>query len=324
MALYIEAASFLIEANMRWKRGQRLKLVSETDAPSPSRAILREVRQSLGVPAVPRLYQAYAAFPEFLQLHWQAFRPAVESRQFFVLGSRLAAESYTRAHNYFEIRPLPRPEASKPSSALFQVPQVLDYYQYLDPLLLLIAAAQMQAFEGPVGQQARESGAASHPEFAVAPCLLRDDQASADVQRSWAERKRYSELAFVSDEHRALAYWPDFYLPYWAALKELLRSPVYADCQYRLADSALEMTSELPVRVETGILQLLDADLDDDQVTSVMRINEVFLQALTGLVLDITFARIGCEDGTPTEKTPHKNPVSEPSAHKTGSPVRAA
>ena len=88
---------------MRWRRGSRLKLVTEAEAPSGTRAIFDEVRHSLGLPKVPLLYQAYAAYPEFLEIHWQVFRPAVESRQFFSLGARLAAESYTRAHNYFEV-----------------------------------------------------------------------------------------------------------------------------------------------------------------------------------------------------------------------------
>ena len=308
---------------MRWKRGQRLKLVSETEAPTRARGILREVREGLGVPAVPKLYEAYAAFPDFLEIHWDAFRPAIQSRQFFFIGARLAAESYTRAHNYFEVRAISRREASSQVATALSISQVLDYYQYLDPLLLLIAAAQMQAFEGPIGQPLR-SEPATHVEFAAAPPTLCDGNASAELQRSWCERKRLLELAFVSDEHRALACWPEFYVEYWAALKELLQSPVYADCQYRLADSALNMAGELPVRIDTGVPQLQDAGLNNEQITSVMRITEAFMQALTGLVLDITFARIGVEKDA--EHGPPKQPAtrSVQKREKTGSPVRAA
>lgn len=162
---------------MRWKQGNRLKLVSESEAADSTRRILREVRESLGVPCVPKLYEAYAAFPEFLELHWKAFRPVVHSRQFVVMGARLAAESYTRAHNYFDIPALPQAEAnSRPATAL-SISQVLDYYQYLDPLLLLIAAAQMRAFEEAVGKPMGRVDAAVHPEFVAAPCLLGDAEA---------------------------------------------------------------------------------------------------------------------------------------------------
>src|SRR5271166_6376387 len=88
---------------MKGKKGNRLKLVSEADAPAPVRAIFDEVRHCLGVPSVPMLYLAYAAIPQFLDLHWRAFKPVLQTRQFFALGARLAAEAYTRAQSYFEI-----------------------------------------------------------------------------------------------------------------------------------------------------------------------------------------------------------------------------
>ncbi len=308
---------------MRWKRGGRLKLVSESEALARTREIFREVRESLGLPEVPKLYQAYAAFPEFLELHWQAFRPAVQSRQFFLLGARLAAESYTRAHNYFDIPPLTSRSERPEVHTHLSMSQVLDYYQYLDPLLLLIAAAQMQAFEEPVGNSRATHEAAVHPNFPLPPTLLQDDETSRAVHSSWDERRRVLELAFISDEHRALACWPEFYMECWASLKQLLESPVYADCQYRLAGSALTMAGELPVRVEASVSQLSDAGLSDEQITSVVRLNDDFMQALTGLVLDITFARIGFERGaTRSEPARQREAVSRP--EETGKPVRAA
>jgi len=307
---------------MRGKQGSRLKLVGETEAPSRTREIFCDVRHCLGLPAVPQLYQAYAAFPEFLELHWEAFRPAVRSQQFFALAARLAAESYTRSHNYFEIRSLAQREAGTEMPTGLSLSQVLDYYQYLDPLLLLVAATQMQAFEEPIGQSTGSAEMASHARFPVAPCLLPDEQASPRLQRSWQERRRMLELAFISDEHRALAYWPAFYMDHWAVLKELLVSPVYADCQFRLAESALEIAGELPVRVETGLAQLRDAGVGDEQALSVMRVNEVFVQGLTALLLDITFARIGYEGGTLREQAPPAAKAPLPS--EADSPFRAA
>ena len=309
---------------MRWRRGQCLTLVGESEAPGPTREIFGQVRDTLGIPEVPKLYQAYAAFPEFLQLHWQAFRPALELRESFLLGSRLAAESYTRAHNYFEIAPMRHEGAGSHAPSCLSLTEVLDYYLYLDPLLLLIAAVQMRAFEGPVGSLLGCPGPAQHSRFAVAPCLLKNGQADAELQRSWRERGRMLELGFIADEHRALACWPEAYVEYWAALKDLLQSPVCADCRYRLAESALGMADEFPVAVETNLVQLQDAGLDDNQISSLVRVNEAFLQGLTGLVLDITFARIGCEGGTRPELCAQAGPAPELAMHTAGSPIRAA
>ncbi len=308
---------------MRWKRGNKLPLVNEEDAPARTREIFAEIRHSLGLPSVPVLYKAYAAFPQFLELHWQAFRPAMQSRQFFILGARLAAESYTRAHNYFEIGALTTYESRSDASPQLPISQVLDYYQYVDPLLLVISAAQMQAFEGPVG----ESGSlepSNHPDFPVEPCLLDEEQASPAVQRTWHERRRILEAAFVSDEHRALACWPDFYSEFWPVLKSVLQSPIYADCQFRIGESALALATELPVRVETGVAQLLEAGMDGEELSSLVRINEAFMQAMTGLMLDVTFARIGCDGGTHAQSKVQEEPAHSSKKKKASSPTRAA
>lgn len=302
---------------MRWKRGNRLQLVGEENAPPRTRQIFDEVRHSLGVSDVPVLYQAYAAFPQFLQLHWAAVCPAIRSRQFFALGARLAAESYTRAHNYFQVTSLSACERPEDTHKL-PISQVLDYYQYLDPLLLLISSAQMQAFEGAVGVSGVPEPS-NHPQFPVAPDLLDDAHAGSVIHRIWEERRRVLELAFISEEHRALACWPDFYRQYWSSLKHILQSPLYVDCQYRLGESAMTMVRELPVRVETGVSRLLEAGMEAEELSSLVRINEAFMQAMTGLVLDVTFARIACDGGTQGQSPDHTQPSTAVPSHKQSS-----
>ena len=311
---------------MRWKRTSRLKLVDEADAPPRTLEIFAEVRERLGVPVVPKLYQAYAAFPEFLELHWTAFRPVLESRQFFLLGARLAAEAYTRAHNYFEVQKLGSRELNASIADTIPLVQVLDYYQYLNPLLLLIAVGQMQAFESAVGQDGGRVERASHPIFSVAPRWLDDEQANPQIRRIWEERRHMLSLAFVSEEHRALACWPGFYQEFWSAMKDVLKSPLCSDCQSRIAESAWTLVRELPARIETNLPDLLEAGLEDDTLSAVVEMNQAFVQALSGLMLDISFARIGYEGGTRTEHRSHaaKPPASDTKSKKAGSPPQAA
>lgn len=311
---------------MRWKRGNRLKLVVEADAPASTRLIFDEVRHALGVPAVPILYQAYAAYPNFLALHWQAFRAAVASSQFFLLGNRLAAEAYTRAHNYFEVSDLRDPPASAPVVPTPLAPslaEILDYYQYLDPLQLLVAAAQLQAFEGPVGEPAPPGEPVLHPVFTSAPTLLADDAASPAIQRIWDERRRLVEQTEVPDEHRALAALRVFYQAYWRAQRQLAQSPLYNDCQYRTGETGWALARELPGPIEASIPQLLDAGLGEEELSSLARINEALLHSLAGLIFDVVLARIGCEGGTP--RAPQQASSESVTVPQTaGSPHRAA
>ena len=268
---------------MRWKRGNRLKLVGEAEASARICILFDEVRHALGVTAVPFLYQIYAAYPGFLELHWEVFGPVIASQQFSQLGDRLAAESYTRAHNYFDILDLGLRASTIPASAGIApescLSKVLDYYQYLDPRLLLIAAAQVQAVEGPIGQAQEGMQPRGHSAPRAAPALLIEEGAPPSIRRIWEERRRLIEIAFVSEEHRALAMWPAFYQEYWLALRKLAQSPLYHDCQYRIEESAWSLARELPARIETSIPRLLQAGLTEEDVSSLVRIHETVIHA---------------------------------------------
>src|SRR5437764_14786037 len=81
----------------------KLTLVRESEASGRTSQVFAEVKAALGMPYVSLLYKAYAAYPKFLDLHWQAFKPVVERQEFFDLAGRLRAEAYTRMHNYFRL-----------------------------------------------------------------------------------------------------------------------------------------------------------------------------------------------------------------------------
>lgn len=283
---------------MRSRRGNQLKLVNEADPPLPVRAIFDEVRHCLGVPSVPVLYRAYAVMPEFLQLHWTTFKPAIMTRQFFVLGSRISAEAYTRAQSYLEIPNLQLEfEASQQGDAgpLY----ALDYYQYLEPLLILITAAQMQAFEGVVGGNAPSAIASTlHPEFVRSPQLADKWCDVSGSERTWEEHWRALSLGFVPEEHRALAMWPELYQRCRYDLQQVAASPLYADCQFRLAESAFGLVREFPVQIEMEIPALFEAGISDEQISLLAKINETLLSAYTTLLLDLTFTRIAYEGGS--------------------------
>jgi hypothetical protein len=300
--------------------------VSEADAPARTRQIFDEVRHALCLPVVPFLYQAYAAYPDFLAVHWQAFGPAIQSRQFFLLGSRLAADAYTRAHNYFEVpdfRVRPKLAEAHQVQPATSLATVLDYYQYLDPLQLLITAAQMQAFEGPLGNEQTMVQPDRHPGFSTPPSLIPDPAPSA-IQHIWDDRRRLGELAAIPDEHRALAVWPDFYQKYWLALRDLVQSPLFNDGKYRIGESALILARDLPGPIETSVPHLLEAGLKEGEVSSLARINESLVHSLSAVLLDVVFARIGCEGGTSRVQQQPAVP-SESSIHEgIGSPHRAA
>src|SRR5262249_49345668 len=151
--------------------------------------------------------------------------------------------------------------------------QSLEYYQYLDPLLILITVAQMQAFDGVVGSVDEKAERFSPRGMASAPKLADLERPAPALQRIWEERRRALDLAFVPDEHRAAGVWPGIYQPCWTALRDLVASPLFADCQYRIGESAWGLVGDLPVQIETDITRLLEAGLTDDEVSYCARLS---------------------------------------------------
>jgi len=113
-----------------WKRGNRLKLMNEVEAPARTVEIFSEVCRAFGGRRFRCCIGCMRQFRVFSTCIGRCFVPRSSRGCFFVLGARLAAESYTRAHNYFVVPRLPGQHAIRPrpseSPTWLPLPQVLD------------------------------------------------------------------------------------------------------------------------------------------------------------------------------------------------------
>lgn len=283
------------------KRAQ-LALVREAEATGRTREIFAEVRQALGLPQVPLIYKAYAAYPKFLELHWQAFKAALATQEFFDLAERLRAEVYTRMHNYFRVRDLCRTltEMSFSEGARHELTHLIELLHTANPPCVLIAAAQLEAFDGAVGNERKWREARERPKFEK-PVFVEEELARPETKKIYEQIKKQMDLPLVNMDYRALGRWPDFLKNYWEVLRGILASPVYHENQDAIAAAAMELVRELPVQVELTVEQLQNADVSNDNVAALVRMTEKFLYSLSGLSLNIAVAKIGLEGGNIAE-----------------------
>jgi hypothetical protein len=288
---------------MPWKKGNRLHAVSEPNAQPEIRAIYADIRQKLGIPHVHLIFQVYAAYPGFLALHWKLFGPIVDSGEFFHLAERLRADAYTRAHNYFEIVNLsPRLDALHFSDGLKQeMTDVIELFVYSDPLLLLISAAQQQAFDGAIGTGRPAMLPPVPGRFTTQPVFVDEQSAEPDTRRIFEEIRQASGLPTVSHDFQALARFPDFLRIYWDFLQPLLASPLYRECQHGIHESAWTLARELPGTIELTLEQMTAAGMQEDDVASIVRITQAFTRGLSGSLLNIVVAKISTEGGNQVE-----------------------
>lgn len=306
---------------MPWRRGNKLALVAEGQAQGRVKEIYTEIKESLGTPHISIVFQAYAAYPAFLELHWQSLRPVVQTSEFFSLADRLRADAYTRLHSYFQVPNLYQRMQSINFSegAVKDLTGTIDLFYYCEPLTLLMVAAQFQAFEAPIGAQARSTRTAT-PAFPFScPVFVDESTAAPATRKTYDEIRRTLELSTIPSAFKAFARWPDFMREYWEALRIVLQSPVYEGCHYGVRETAFALTREFPVIVDLSFGRMAEAGLADEVVGSLVRINEAFVNALSGLVLEVAFAKIAIEGGTSRElakpqtkrETPEESPVAD-------------
>lgn len=285
---------------MPWKKGNRLKLVSEDQAQGRTAEIFEEIKQALGIPQVNVAYEAFANYPLFLDLHWHVLQRVVETQEFFALADRLRADAYTRVHSYFDIPDLCTRAAEMNFSigARMELTDVVDLWHYCEPVFLLMIAAQFQIFESSVGRDGGSSRPASHPVFSSRPIVINEEIATQPTRAILEEFKRMLRLPFVPIAYQCFARWPDFLKEYWQGLKAIVQSPVYEGCHYGVRETAFALTREFPLPVELTVTQLSEAGMKDDDIASVVRITELLVNALSGMTLNVAYAKISLEGGS--------------------------
>ena len=85
----------------------------------------------------------------------------------------------------------------------------------------------------------------------------------------------------------------------------MISSPLFGENKHALRDSALALATDLPNAPQLTVEHMQEADLGADEISAAIHITEEFLDLLSGLILNIAFAKIGLEGGNrPAISTP--------------------
>jgi hypothetical protein len=286
---------------MVWNRKKRLALVSEDGAGSEVAETFAKLKNRLGVPFLPSNYQAFAYYPEFLNAHWNAIEPVLQSEDFYREADRLRAEAYTAVHNYFQIPDLREAVHREQLSegAQRELSFIIDFFFYLNAILVLISAYQSLAFEGswPVNAPQLAQTLEHSAKPAAKVLLIPEESMSPALRALLDDLRRTLELPTAMGDYLALARYPDFLRDFWSALKPNVNTLLYAEHRRRLLDSAMSHASSLPAMSTLSVQALEDGGLSKEAVTSLVHINEAFADAYSATLLNIAFAHIGLEGG---------------------------
>lgn len=313
---------------MPWRKGNRLRTVSEGDADAPTRRIYEEIKSALSLPGLQLYYPALGVYPTFLQLHWQTVKNVARSEELRTAAECLRADAYTRAHNYFHVPDFrDRGDSVHLADAEPSPLSLANYFHYRDPLILLLFTFQIQAMEGAAGktlsgpadgsEQRVHAHTAPPPAIHQLPPSISENTAPPPLKKRFEEIRRTLGTPFVSPDLCAFAARPEFLDRYWMALKEMLASPLYPECKHGVRTTAWNLAAQLPGPAELTVDQMVDAGLCAEEVASVARILELFVDYLSCGLLNVAAAKIGLEGGNlpvPSERPPAHDRSTRPAA----------
>lgn len=277
----------------------KLIAVKESQAEGETAEIYSEIKQSLGIPHVNMVFQVFAGFPRFLPLFWNAAQSMLGTREFFSGADRLGAEAYTRMHNYFAVPDFRGriEELQFSPGAERELRDVVDLYHYNYPILLLLCAAQMQAFENPETSVRPATSLEYQPPQRDNVILVEEENAPAPTRRIYDDIKHIMDTPFLNTCYVNFGRWPDFLREYWDRLKPIMLTAQYRQHCGAIRDSALALAADLPQPLQLSISDMEQAGITRDDLNAIVQTTEFFVDLESKQTLNMAFTKIGLEGG---------------------------
>ncbi|MHB0977115.1 MAG: halocarboxylic acid dehydrogenase DehI family protein [Candidatus Aquicultorales bacterium] len=271
-----------------------MKLVNDADANPEISAVFSEIRESLSIPWTPALFQALAAYPEYLNLAWNTIKPAVMTDEFRsdAFGIREVAEGSVQA-NHKPKRTLADAAVLDLEDDLDDIREVLHVFRFGDPKLSIIASALNRSFMGErVGSadQGTPAEETNEERFvrSVRIEMVEEDQAPAQVRAVFDDIKATFETPVLNSDYKALANWPNFLQMAWEDLKDQLDEAWCEQVYTELKNLSNVLAGELTVGVGLDKSRLMSQGVPEEYIDPIGEALDLFANNLPGLISNVS------------------------------------
>ena len=281
---------------------QSIPLVRETEATDErAREAFRDIKSALRVPLVNLIFQAWAAYPRFLDVTWRRLRPSVLTVEFGELAGSIDAKvrAGTDGWPIANHADLLRARAVG-ENELQRMREIVELFTQVNPKLAILANAVDVALSrmpvGGVGTKGphREEERERPKEFrGVRFSLIDERDAPPRVRAIYEDMKATLGLPFIETEYRAMASYPDWLEVWWKDCKPLTRDEKYSQLGRELAKAAIEAAKLLPHRLYLSDDLIESCEIDETKRQELRRINGTFVRLLPGLIMNLEVARRG-------------------------------
>jgi hypothetical protein len=278
-------------------------MVSESEAQGETARIYAELKETLGIPHVSMVFRILAAFPQFFALFWKCAQPMLQTGEFFTAADQIRVQGYNQMKSGFDVPDLRAKlvEFEFTPRAQEEVRDVVELYEYINPVLLLVMAALEQGFEHPESVPPKHGALpVQHLRHPSRPILVDERLAPEPTRKLYDDIKKTMGTPYLNTSYVTFGRWPDFLHEYWASLKPIIGTPAYEKARGSLRDFAMNAANDLPEGIHLSRGTLDKAGVTDEGRAIALQTVNFFLDLLGKQVLNIAFAKVGLEGGART------------------------
>ncbi len=274
-------------------------MVSESEAKGETSQIFADLKETLGIPHVSMAFRILASFPKFFSLFWRCSKPMLQTGEFFAAAEQIREQGYNQMKAGFTVPDLNAKlsELEFTQRAKDEVRDVVELYEYVNPVLLLVMASLMNGFEHPEGTPKHGILPAQHPSHPSRPILVDERLAPDPTRKLYDDIKRTMGTPYLNTSYITFGRWPDFLREYWGSLKPIIGTPAYDRNRAALREYAIRAANDLPETIQLPQAKLDKAGVGDEERSMVLQTITFFLDLLGKQVLNIAFAKVALEGG---------------------------
>ncbi|WP_164103562.1 halocarboxylic acid dehydrogenase DehI family protein [Candidatus Laterigemmans baculatus] len=283
--------------------------VAEHEAEGEIERVYHEIRQTLRVTGVNLIFRHWASHKGLLPVIWDAMRLNAETQIFEHAADQLRTEAVRAIGSLGRLGATS--EIALGDSQQYQIRAALTMYHYINPKLLLFAAAVRLGLEGNANTHAPPASAIGTVELGFPPRMyameMEDPEPDDErLRKIFADIQQTLKLESINSDYRTLALWPDYLAAVWKQLKPVVQRPEYDAATSLLRESARTLAAALPFPVH---LSRDSVESSGGSFDKAVESTEAFEMLLPGLILNVTFCLQDWHDGETLARSPFPAPT---------------
>lgn len=282
---------------------ERVDLVAEGDVSDTRlRDSYRDIKQSLRLATLDVVFEAYGAWPRFLDFTWRRIRPSIATEPFYANAQRVGM-LVRDATSGWPVASVARELASRgvAEAELRRLRDIVDCFESVQPRVAVIAKAVALAISGVdvgsgalIGPRSGDERERFVPDFrGMAVAVVDDGAAPPRVRQIFDGLRAVTGSNVIDTPVRAMAGNPDWLELWWRDARALLTDVRSASLLSDVDDALADAARRLPYRLDLSSRSLLSFGMGEAEIDRIASVSQLMAKVAARSLVHVAIARRG-------------------------------